>query len=67
MSWFFAVYHESVASAHRVGGQIKFENIRIGNQSGKIRVENALSFEVSLASLGSQQAVSTVLISFAVI
>lgn len=56
-----------MASAHRVAGQIKFENIRIGNQSGKIRVENALFFEVSLASLGSQQAVSTVLISFAVI
>ena len=28
-----------------------FENIRIGNQSGKIRVENALFFEVSLAAL----------------
>ena len=49
------------------GEWVKFENIRIGNQSGKIRVENALFFEVSLASLGSQQAVSTVLISFAVI
>ena len=48
---FFAVYHESVASAHRVGGQIKFENIRIGNRSGKIRVENALFFEISLAAL----------------
>lgn len=65
MGWFLAVYHENRASAHRVGGQINFENLRIGNQSGKIRVENALFFEVSLDSLASQQAVSTVVISFA--
>lgn len=46
---------------------VNFQKIRIGNQSGKIRVENALFFEVSLAALASQQAVSTVLMSFAVI
>ena len=67
MGWFLAVYHKSLASAYRVGGQINFQKIRIGNQSGKIRVENALFFEVSLAALASQQAVSTVLMSFAVI
>jgi len=68
MGWFLAVYHKSVVSAHRVGGQINFHNISIGNQSCRIRVENALFFDVvSLAALASQQTVSTVLIKFSVI